>query len=69
MLTITIKCVNDAFGTTVGDTAEEIARMLHKLATQIVVRSYEFINDEQEIPLYDSNGNKVGIATYTNPEE
>lgn len=69
MLTITINCENDAFGTTVGDTAEEIARILNKLATQIVVRSYEFVNDEQDIHLYDINGNKVGTATYTNPEE
>lgn len=70
MATLTLKFSTDnaAFGETVGETAEEIARILEHLAADIRERDYEFVNDEQTIPLYDGNGNKVGIAQHNHKE-
>jgi hypothetical protein len=71
MASVTIKFSTDnaAFGETCGETSEEIARILEQLAADIRERDYEFVFDEQAIPLHDGNGNKVGKAQHNHKED
>lgn len=71
MASVTIKFSTDnaAFGETCGETAEVIAEILEDLAEQIRQRDYEFVFDEQSIPLYDGNGKKVGTAQHNHKED
>ena len=71
MASVTIKFSTDnaAFGETVGETAEESARILEFLAEQIRDKDYEFVFDEQPIVLLDGNGNKVGTAYHNHKED
>lgn len=71
MASVTIKFSTDnaAFGESCGETAEVIAEILEDLAEQIRQRDYEFVFDEQSIPLYDGNGNEVGTAQHNHKED
>lgn len=70
---ITIDCGNAAFDFDNGGPAPEVARILKRLAARIEDESIDL--PDQEIPLYDINGNKVGefevedYKTCSDPDE
>ena len=57
MFKLTIRIDNDAFK---DDAAVEVARILRRLARDIVVKDVE-----SGMKLYDVNGNAVGTITFT----
>jgi hypothetical protein len=57
--TLTIDTDNEAF---VGDTREEIARVLRQLAKDVIKSGDYMWSPDFAFPLLDCNGNKVGEA-------
>jgi hypothetical protein len=58
-LKIEINMDNEAFGEDAESRAEEVKTILRRLASAV---AYDGVHMAARIPLYDSNGNKVGVA-------
>lgn len=63
---IVIDCDNAAFGETCADMNAEIARILRKAAEILPECEIEF---REEFPLFDVNGNRVGVMSLTGSKE
>lgn len=59
-LTITIDCENEAFGENDCDRSDECSRILDQLAARLESKGF----DDFPLPLFDVNGNRVGVATF-----
>ena len=62
--TLKISCDNAAFGGDGDDNLQEITRILLNLKNQFQ-QLYDVDLVGLELPLRDSNGNKVGVAKFT----
>lgn len=60
MFTLKFSTANDAFGTTLQDRNDEIARILGALVDELYTGR---IDEKTNIPVVDSNGNTIGRLT------
>jgi len=65
---IEIETNNAAFGETEPEKVHEIKLILEDLADWIHCQGARLEDLKEGVPLYDTNGNKVGKAIYTDEE-